>query len=362
METSDAADRRRAIEAILDRRPDVDVDSLAEVLRQLHFDVDEATLLADLDVLGFEVQDEPQVRSGPEPDRAAPDLATDPAPGAPSGGAMSEAWEPSMTPEAVRSSGRVPRSASVIGAVMVLVGALLLAAILAGGGSGGDDAEAGAPSERTAPVASGSPGDPAAPAPVEPSPLGPGEDPALVEGGDGASDFEGPDLPGLEGTAPGILTWEIVSGEWSVADGQARLAPVPEGEAALALIDPGLADYRVQVRLPELVDNVGLAFWADGTGDTWMLVAAPTYSSFNLVRVRDGEIEVIDNTGLTTTKDRAATIGLHVTGRRVEVLVDGAVLVDHDLDEDPSGTRFGLGGLPGAAAGSFDDLVYQADR
>ena len=92
-----------------------------------------------------------------------------------------------------------------------------------------------------------------------------------------------------------------------------------------------------------------------------MFVASPTFSSFNLVRLRGGSFEVIGNTGLTTTKDRTATIGLHITGNRVEALVDGAVLLEHEATDEAPGTAFGLGGLSGATEGSFDDLVWKAD-
>lgn len=48
--------RRRAIEAALRRRPDLDLDALRAVLDRLGFAADEATLIADLDALGYDVE------------------------------------------------------------------------------------------------------------------------------------------------------------------------------------------------------------------------------------------------------------------------------------------------------------------
>lgn len=358
MEMSQDAERRRAIQLVLERRPEVDLDALTEILQELAFSVDEPTLAADLEALGYEIDDGSETHGAPAPVAAPPRPAPE----------LDAFADVGPTPEPVPVDGTagtagptIPRSASVVGAVMVLVGALLLAAILAAGN--GDDGEDAATetSTTTASTAAADSAPVTTQGPVEPSPLGPGADPALGDGVDGASDFEGTALDGLGETGPGGLPWDIVAGQWSVADGQAQLGPVPEGEAAFALVDPALTDYRVQVRLPALAPNVGVGFWADSEGDGWMFVASPAYSTFVLVRVEGGEYEVIGNTGLTTTEGRAATIGIHVTGRRVEGLVDGAVLIEHELTEDPPGPGFGLGGLPEAGRGSFDDLVYKAD-
>lgn len=338
MQRSDQEARRRAIEVVLERRPDVELAELGEILAELGSPVDEDTLVADLDALGQQVDPVGEAAAGATGTADADDAFAD---------------VPERT-ERWRGDG-TERPSRVVSAVVVLAVCLLVAAVLATGRDDEEDTFAGEADITTTTAVD-------APSTMpEARPLGPGEDAELADGGDGATDFSTTTGEGLAGAAPGDLTWEVVGGRWEVDGEVARLDEVPADRPGLALLSLELDSYRAQVRLPELVANVGIAFWANPEGDGWMLLASPASATFLLTEVRLGHYEVIGSSGLTTTRDGAATVGVHVEGRRVEALVDGAVVIEHELAEDPPGRRVGMGSLPGAAGGTFDDFTYAAE-
>jgi len=389
--TRTVEDRRRVIDLALMRRPDIDIEALHGLLVRLGLEVDSVTLVADLDALGYEVvgvdgeggwgdhtfgdvgevdafadvEAEPTtVAASPPPSggdgafREASSLASDdPGLGLPSAVGDDPAAGGDEAPTPLR------RPTLVLGVVMILIVALVIAALVAGGGddettTGGGSSTSDRPSgSQSTDVSPGT----APPGPPITAPVGPGADEALGDGVDGASDFEAVEGEGL-GAAPDGGPLDIFEGTWVAQDGQARLVEVDGDDGVgVALFDPGLESYRAQVRLPTLASSNGIIFWAADADAYWTLVASPLFGTFVLAEVRGANRRLIGDSGLTTTPGDTAVIGVHVTGRKVEALVNGAVVLDHEINVDPPGQGIGIGSLPGAASGTFDDLVYKAD-
>lgn len=344
------SDRRRVLDVALDRRPEMTIADLHQALDAIGIDVDTDTLVADLDALGYDVEapgTDAAASLGPPPPAEPPVPDGSPGPDGPSG---AEPWW----------QGRTGVMALAAAALVV---ALVVAAVVAGGDD--DDVAADGGGERRSTAAGGAvttaAAVPAPPGPVVTAPVGPGDDPELAAGVDGVSGFDEPVTDGL-GTAPNEQPWAIVAGTWSVGDGVARLDAV-EGDAGVGVVtfDPGLAAYRLQVRLGSLVGGNGLVFGAAGADDYYTFVAAPELSTFVLARVVDGERQIIDNSGLTVTEGGRAVIGVHVTPGQVEALVNGAVVLTVTVDGPLPGTAVGLGSVPGSQGGTFDEVSYRAD-
>jgi hypothetical protein len=411
-EAVSTARRRHVIETALEQRPTIDLDALHHSLGAIGIDIDVDTLIDDLDALGYDVDDPPGTLPAPPPPVAASHPSTrvtafpPPATPRPTPGATGPPFSvptvtagsttPTRAPEAARmpasaapsrapsSSDAVPRStarttakathavpspktrsgAAVLGRMLVIGGAVILLAVLvvaiATTVREGDDESAPSSPGRTSSSSRGTPAQSSAPPKV--APVGPGTDPALAQGADGGSDFEVAVLGGLgDAPDPSGATWQTVSGAWEASAGQARLLSVDTPDVAgLALFDPGLDAFRAQMRM-QYVQGQGLAFWVTDARNYWMVTASPRFTTFVISEVRDGRAEVVADSGLTEVDDGAATVGVHVTGRSVEALVNGAVVMTYELDTDPPGRAIGMGGVPGAAGGSFDDFVYKGD-
>lgn len=363
----EAADRRRVLELALTRRPDLTLADLHQALDGVGLDVDTATLVRDLDELGFDIEGDGDGEAPAETDHTAERVEVLDEPDAFAPGATRRFSDPAPAagtigdPDGADGDGSdwwKGRNGAIALAVGVLVVALLAAALL-GGGDDDDTADGGGGGGQTTDTAATASGSGAPAGPVETAPVGPGEDQQLVGGVDGASPFDEPQADGL-GTAPDGSAWEIRSGTWSVADGVARLDAV-EGEdgVGLATFDPGLESYRLQVRLANLANGNGLAFGAAGPEDFYSVVAAPGFSTFFLVHVTGTGREVLANSKLTATEGGRAVIGVHVTPGQVEVLVNGAVVIIQPVDLP--GTAIGLGSIPGGFGGQFDEVSYRAD-
>ncbi len=316
MATGDAA-RRRVIDLALARRPEMDLDELHRVLVSLGIEVDTDTLLADLDALGFDVDDEPTAEGGD---------------GGDDGGL---AWY-------------APVLLAVVAAVAVLIAAFLVL------GDDGDDPlpTGGTVDAGDANLGSGSDpaSAPAAPSTVAPSDLG--EDPDLVE----------PDLAFLFDDGPPALAplpdggeWTVVGGEVDVVDGRAVTTTPTDGPvlATFAMDDP---DARVQVTLPEASEGAGLAFRLDDDGTHFEWVATPTSSTVTLYQVTEGGRAAILDSG-TIVVGPGVTLGLNMIGPGVELFANGVVVATYD--QVGEGAGLGLVASSPGVPGVFDDLLVQ---
>ncbi|CAN5484722.1 hypothetical protein BH24ACT4_BH24ACT4_16700 [soil metagenome] len=352
MPNSDAVERRRAIEVVLERRPDVDLNELADIMSELGTPVDEATLVSDLDALGFEVDaahgdDNDAIRRS---DGAGMAGSADAA--GPSFKGPADAFDDMPDRDGrfdIRSV-----NPTVLVAVGVLVVALIVVAVLTlGGGDDGDDDVATDGSTTTA----AEDGDPEPTESTEPrlATQGEGLDPALEAEGVVLDDFqrEGPGL----GEVPGLGAWDVLTGTWELTDGQVKGSGEDEEAGNLAVFDPGSGDVRAQVELPGRTNGSGIAFRVKDADNYFAWVTAPLYGTLGLVEVEDGNRTTLLDSGLATTGDGMPALGINLEGSKVELLFDGAVTATYDelpSAEDRQG--LGLTTARGMEVATFDDL------
>lgn len=319
------AGRRRVIDLALTRRPDMDLDELHGVLGRLGIAVDDATLLADLDALGFEVDEPPAGGAAP---------AAGPAPGSGPGGGDDES----------RLRRYAPIAVALVVALVVLVGAVWLL------GRGGDDdgPSYGAGSQPVPLDDASTTTTTEAPATA---PLGPGPDPALVEP-DLAFDFDD-DAPGLE-PLPDGAEWDVSGGSFTVAGGDAT-SSAPVSAPVLATFQMASPDGRVQVTLPRADEGAALAFRRDG--DTWFAWAVePGRSTVVLYQVTGSQVTEVLDSG-TTEISEGMTIGINVIGTGAELLANGAVVASYD--QVGEGFGVGVAAMTEGVPARFDDLLVQ---
>jgi hypothetical protein len=368
-----AAERRRGIALVLDRQPEIDLDELQRILGRVGITVDTATLLEDLDALGYDVDDEEPEEDGraddpagiPGPDRVV--LEEDERGGLGEVDAFAdEEPRPRRAPiggddegdeEDAPDDGVWSRQSLVIAAAVVVV-VIIVAVFLAGGndddgtettdgGTGSDLATAGggAAGETTAPTG-----------PTEPvvvAPVGPGSDPALEVPETRTDDFERGDI----GDFPDVGTYEVLGGEWTNTDGNLDLAAAADPIALIA-VDPGVGDLRAQVQVDRRASRSGLAFRIVDAENFFVWTTVPEFATNILFQVVDGEAERIADSGLTTTGDGLPALGINITGTTVELLNDGVVVATYDgLPPADGATRIGLAALDESdALPLFDEL------
>lgn len=357
MQRSDQEARRRAIEVVLERRPDIDLAELGEILAELGSPADEATLVADLDALGYEVdppEDGAEAPAPPVEDRPGPR------------GRAADGGPRFVPPDDDAFAGAPPREGgprlrganpTVLVAAGVLVVALVVAAVLAlGGDDAGDDGGDGDdvvavstnPTSTTAPEATLGE-DPRVAA------RGDGLDPALAGEGVVLDDFErpGPDL----GEVPGVGPWEVLAGDWAIEEGQVTGAGAESEPGNLVAFDPGSADVRMQVELRGRTNGSGIAFRVADVDNYWAWVTAPEFGTIGLVEVADGERRTVFDAGLAVTEDGMPALGINLTGTQVELLFDGAVAATYDQLPPAEGRqRVGLTMARGDEVAIFDDV------
>lgn len=326
----DAESRRRVVDVAMSHRPDLSFDELRVALGEVGIEVDEPTLIADLDAIGYDVHDPQDGDAG-------------------RGGADRAGRRPAVPEGAVAqvSPSRISSTVALAGAAVAVV--VIIVALLVSG-DGGDQPGGGGRAEATSAGAGSSTSGPSGPPRVAPSGFGP--DPALTEP-DVDLTFDG-DAPALPPPADGVA-WDAVAGSFSVVGGQAVSAE-PGEERAVTTFTPPSADLRAQVILPQATLGAGLAIKSDGAGSYLAWVAAPNYSTVALHRVVDGESEGILNSGITQVKPNV-TLGVNIVGSRIELLANGVVVATHD--EPGEATGIGLVAMTPLRPGVFDDLQVQ---
>ncbi|HXH56156.1 hypothetical protein [Iamia sp.] len=367
----DGEERRRAIEMVLERRPDMDFEELLDILGELGIETDEPTLVADLNALGYDVDEADTAEDAQDPAdvamvagataggrEAAPSGAVrpDPAPSATGPSALGGTDAFADGPEPVAAQGRgFARSANptVVVAVAVVVVALLIAGFLAL--SGGDDDETAA-EEGDDPTAEAPPTTAAVPQRV--APAGPGSDPALAGDELRGDDFER-EGPGL-GDFPGVGPWEALGGEWQLAEGRVSLTGPSQEVGNVVVFDSANADVRAQVLLVSPTNTSGLAFRVQDEGDFYLWGTAPEFGSIALSHVVDGVSEVLVDSGLADSGGGMPTLGIHIVGSTVELLHEGVVAGTYDdLPPAEGRTRIGLGMAAGDGNPVFDDVAFK---
>jgi len=368
--------RRRVLQTIFERHPGIGQADVLRLMGDVGLHPSGTDMASDLAALGLGFgPDGGLARTGP----------ADPAPPAGDGGevpATADASDPGADGPAVdvsaataghrqfwaesggggeRMFGQIPARIALIGGVAVLVVLIVVAIVLSSGGGGKDKSGSTTTTSDDLSNVTVAGGTPASTAPVVTAPIGPGGDVKLLAKSDAIDPFDTDTADGL-GQLGTTGAWRVLSGQWSVIGGEARVAATPggtNGQASLALAPKASADVRAQVSLPKLILNEGLVFRATDERNYWIFVASPQYSTFTLAHVVDGKRNIVANSGLTTTKKHAATIGVNAQGATIEVLVNGAVVKTVTDPDTTRGTGFGLGALPGATVASFDQFIYR---
>lgn len=168
--------------------------------------------------------------------------------------------------------------------------------------------------------------------------------------------FDRPDSATSMGDfAPG-RPWSPDAGTWGIDGGEAYL--VRSGEFRNhSVIGLGQGDGGAQVRLDKVVNGAGLVFRYVGPYNYWAVVAVPDVATWNIIKVTDGDQEVIGNTGQSPTSD-GSTVGVRLRGDTIDVIVNGRIrktIVD-DFQVDAGKVGITARG-PDSGDARFDDFV-----
>lgn len=145
-------------------------------------------------------------------------------------------------------------------------------------------------------------------------------------------------------------------GTWGIENDEARL--VESGEFRNhAVIGLGQGDGGAQVRVDKVVNGVGLVFRYVGPYNYWAVVAVPEVATWNLIKVVDGDQEVVGNTGQSPTAD-GTTVAVRLRGDTVEVIINGRIrkTVVDDFQLNAGKVGMTVRG-PDAIDARFDDFV-----
>lgn len=155
--------------------------------------------------------------------------------------------------------------------------------------------------------------------------------------------------------APG-RPWTADAGTWGIDRNEAYVAESSEFRNH-AVVGAGQGDGGVQVRLDKVTSGAGIVFRYVGPYNYWAIVAVPDVVTWNIVKVTNGDQEVVGNTGQSPVGD-GTTIGVRLRGDTIEVIVNGRI---RKTIVDDFQARAGKVGMTakGEDAGDtrFDDFV-----
>ena len=156
------------------------------------------------------------------------------------------------------------------------------------------------------------------------------------------------------------MAWDVRTGDWRIGTGTARLeSSVDETQPATAVVDLGSGDGLVQVTLAISQDFAGLTFRYANPLNHWALVAAPSFGTWNLVRVVRGESETIANLGPVPATD-GTIIGVVLDGPSISVTVNGAIRLSTIDATHADNTRAGLWAGRTVPLARWDDFLAVA--
>ena len=168
--------------------------------------------------------------------------------------------------------------------------------------------------------------------------------------------FDRPDSATTMGDFAPSRPWSADAGTWGIDSGEAYL--VEGGEFRNhSVIGLGQGDGGAQVRLDKVVNGAGLVFRYVGPYNYWAVVAVPDVATWNIIKVVDGDQEVIGNTGQSPTAD-GSTVGVRLRGDTIDVIINGRIrktIVD-DFQVDAGKVGVTARG-PDSGDARFDDFV-----
>jgi hypothetical protein len=152
--------------------------------------------------------------------------------------------------------------------------------------------------------------------------------------------------------------WEQVSGRWEVEDGVVRLVERNDlGARTVAITEMESSDGAVAVTAASMTDGVGVAFRYQDAFNYWFVTAAPSFGSWRIDRLEDGNLVEVGGLPLVEAVD-GSILEVRFEGRTITVFVDGEQqqeVVDPALADATGVGLVFTGGRPDAAA--WDDLV-----
>lgn len=132
--------------------------------------------------------------------------------------------------------------------------------------------------------------------------------------------FTGPDNQATLGPGPGGAGWQEVAGRWGTSGGQAYVsAPAPGRDLAVV----GAAG-SVQARLARMAPGAGLVFRYQDPANYWYVAAVPAYASWAVIKVVNGQEQVMGKTVLSPVQDDT-TVTVASKGNTIDVAIDGVV-------------------------------------
>ncbi|WCO66466.1 hypothetical protein PO878_18365 [Iamia majanohamensis] len=317
------AARRRVVDLAVTRRPDITLDELHHVLGRLGIDVAPDVLLADLDALGFEVDEESEVVEEDQDQVAGAD-------GTDAEGAPGDEGRPGR--------GRLVPVLWGVAALLALAAVVVaVVGLLRDDDGGGGDGEATRSTATSPEVIT-----------FETTPDG------EVVLGDLAPDVsltfddDGP-LPDPGGEAE----WSPGRGIWLASEGVARSGPPGEDESVTFFAAPG-PDLDARVTLPTASPGAGLAFRLLDDGNYLAWVLGPEGSGARLVRVTDAQQTVVEE--VDATVGSPVVLGVRARGAELELLVDGEVVATVEDDGPTDRVGVGLAALGTDEPPALDDL------
>ncbi|MBW3641301.1 MAG: hypothetical protein KY447_00140 [Actinobacteria bacterium] len=171
--------------------------------------------------------------------------------------------------------------------------------------------------------------------------------------------FARPDDPNTLGAVPSGPAWSNATGTWGIAGEQAYVASPSTGRNH-AVVDLGQPGGAVEVKLNRLTEGAGLVFRFQDPENYWAVVAAPSYATWAVVKVVEGNEEVVGNTGLSPIAN-GTTIGVRMNDTTIEIVLDHRVVTNIADETLRAASNAGLTAqsMPGvdAASARFDDFV-----
>lgn len=172
-------------------------------------------------------------------------------------------------------------------------------------------------------------------------------------------DFDREDTEETLGALPNGTPWSAEVGRWGIEDGAAFVADGAGEARSFAIVGLGGQTHgAAQVRMSVVAPSAGLAFRYRGPYNYWAVVAVPEVATWNVIKVVDGEQDIVGNTGERSPMADGTTVAVRLEGDRIEVVVNGELRRTLDDPFLAGVGRLGLTarGETGGAA-RWDDFV-----
>ncbi len=163
-----------------------------------------------------------------------------------------------------------------------------------------------------------------------------------------------------DGPLGGDESWQVVSGNWVIAESAAQILAEPSGAfvPALAVAEVPQADRLViQLSIDSPNDGVGVVYDYDGPGEFNRIGFNPSFAAVGVERISGGRAETIGRFGPVGIPD-PYEVSLEFARGELQVWVGNQVVGQVPLDGGAMPRSFGLSSAAGLPAGFDDVRVY----